>query len=317
MSRPIRISKAHAWYYVENFSRAKQLLFIDQENTHVFCQLLNEASTRYEVKLCAFVLTENSYKLLLYCCHCNLQQFMRHINGLYTQCYNRQYSLSGTLFKGRYQASLLQPHDYPLILFSYILQYSLSNKNLLNSNHLYYQQSRTNIKVDKTLLNQLLKESGKYDNFDELKSVVIPDFVNALLSRKTLPSVIGDANFQLSHCQPNNKMTIKLPMKPDQVGLFILTTAAEFFSIDIKELRKTQRKHTQLTQLRSMTMYLCQQHSHLTLKEIAPLFGLRHFASVSNSIAFFKKQLLTSKQLAIQLDLLSNKLITISHRGNG
>ena len=50
----------------------------------------------------------------------NLSRFMRQVDGLYTQNYQRMKKSDGSLFKGRYKAVLIQADKYLLPLSRYI-----------------------------------------------------------------------------------------------------------------------------------------------------------------------------------------------------
>jgi hypothetical protein len=50
----------------------------------------------------------------------NLSRAMRHINGVYTQCYNRKRKTDGQLFRGRYKSVLVQEDSHLLELLRYI-----------------------------------------------------------------------------------------------------------------------------------------------------------------------------------------------------
>ena len=59
---------------------------------------------------------ENHYHLLIKTHQANLSRAMRHINGVYTQRYNREHKLDGALFRGRYKAILVDSDAYLLHL---------------------------------------------------------------------------------------------------------------------------------------------------------------------------------------------------------
>ena len=62
----------------------------------------------------------NHYHLLVKTPEANLGRAMRHINGLYTQRYNRLRKQDGPLFRGRYKAILVEEDSYQLQLSRYI-----------------------------------------------------------------------------------------------------------------------------------------------------------------------------------------------------
>jgi putative transposase len=62
----------------------------------------------------------NHYHLLLCTPHANLPAFMRQLNGVYTQVFNRRYRLDGSLFRGRYKAIVVQEEFYLMRVIRYI-----------------------------------------------------------------------------------------------------------------------------------------------------------------------------------------------------
>ncbi|WP_419659072.1 transposase [Desulfosarcina variabilis] len=71
-----------------------------------FIYVLHEAIELFALRISAFCLMPNYYHLLVQTPDGNLSRCMRHINGVYTQRFNRAHSLDGPLFKGRYKAIL-------------------------------------------------------------------------------------------------------------------------------------------------------------------------------------------------------------------
>jgi putative transposase len=62
----------------------------------------------------------NHYHLLVKTPEANLGRAMRHINGLYTQRYNRLKNTDGSLFRCRYKAICVEEDSYQLQLSRYI-----------------------------------------------------------------------------------------------------------------------------------------------------------------------------------------------------
>ena len=50
----------------------------------------------------------------------NISRCMRHINGVYTQRFNRVHGCDGPLFRGRYRSILVEAETYLLELLRYI-----------------------------------------------------------------------------------------------------------------------------------------------------------------------------------------------------
>ena len=62
----------------------------------------------YGVRVAAYCLMSNHYHLLLQTPSGNLSRVMRHVNGVYTQRYNRRRNIDGQLFRGRYKSVLVE-----------------------------------------------------------------------------------------------------------------------------------------------------------------------------------------------------------------
>jgi AraC-like DNA-binding protein len=62
----------------------------------------------------------NHYHLVLYTREANLSRLMRHINGVYTQAFNRRHGQVGHLFQGRFKAILVDRDAHLLNLCRYV-----------------------------------------------------------------------------------------------------------------------------------------------------------------------------------------------------
>jgi hypothetical protein len=63
----------------------------------------------------------NHYHLLIETPEANLSRGMRHLNGVYTQSFNRSHSRIGHLLQGRYKGILVEKEGYLLELVRYIV----------------------------------------------------------------------------------------------------------------------------------------------------------------------------------------------------
>jgi putative transposase len=89
MSRPLRIEYPEAWYHVMNSGRRGEAIFVDGEDYLRFLGLLRQASVMWTVRIAGFCLMPNHYHLLVQTPRANLSRFMRHVDGVYTQRFNR------------------------------------------------------------------------------------------------------------------------------------------------------------------------------------------------------------------------------------
>jgi putative transposase len=120
MSRPLRIQYSDAWYHVLNRGRRGEDIFQDDTDLQAFITVLREASVLWNVKIAAYCLMANHYHLLLQTPDANLSRCMRHIDGVYTQRYNRRHAVDGPVFRGRYRSILVDGEAYLIDLVRYI-----------------------------------------------------------------------------------------------------------------------------------------------------------------------------------------------------
>lgn len=106
MVRPLRIEFDGAWYHVMNRGLEKRDIFRDDADRSVFFELLGEISETFALCIHAYSLMDNHYHLLVETPHAQLGRAMRHLNGVYTQRFNRRWRRDGPLFRGRYKALL-------------------------------------------------------------------------------------------------------------------------------------------------------------------------------------------------------------------
>ena len=68
------------------------------------------------LRVAAFCLMPNHYHLLVQTPEGNISRCLRHINGVYTQRFNRRHKVDGQLFRGRYKSILVDADSYLLEL---------------------------------------------------------------------------------------------------------------------------------------------------------------------------------------------------------
>jgi len=121
MARPLRISYPGAIYHVTARGNARQAIVRDEADRQRFVYTLAEMVEHYQVLCHAWVLMENHYHLVLETPHANLSQAIRHLNGVYTQAFNRRHQRGGHLLQGRFKAIVVEKETYLLELCRYVV----------------------------------------------------------------------------------------------------------------------------------------------------------------------------------------------------
>src|SRR3989338_5280796 len=120
MARPLRIEFPEACYHVMNRGSERRNIFLHDTDYEAFLGLLEDAGERWQIKVFAFCLMANHYHLFLKTPQGNLSRVMRHLDGLYTQIFNRTYKRDGPLLRGCYKAIVVDADSYLLELVRYI-----------------------------------------------------------------------------------------------------------------------------------------------------------------------------------------------------
>ena len=121
MARPLRIEFAGALYHVTSRGDRREDIYLDDGDRQLFLEVLEAVCERFNWEVHAYCLMSNHYHLLVETPDGNLSRGMRHLNGVYTQRFNRRHKKVGHVFQGRYKAILVQKENYLLELSRYIV----------------------------------------------------------------------------------------------------------------------------------------------------------------------------------------------------
>ena len=120
MSRPLRIEFPGAVYHVTSRGDRREPIFVDNEDREALLAVVAQGMERFDAQVLAYCLMGNHYHLVLHTRQANLSRLMRHINGVYTQVFNRRHGKVGHVFQGRFKAILVDRDAYLLALCRYV-----------------------------------------------------------------------------------------------------------------------------------------------------------------------------------------------------
>lgn len=99
----------------------REIIFVADEDYQYYLQKLCDGCKKYDCELHAYVLMTNHVHLLITPYSTNgISKVMQYIGRYYVQYFNFQYQRTGTLWEGRYKATLLDSEDYLLTCSRYI-----------------------------------------------------------------------------------------------------------------------------------------------------------------------------------------------------
>ncbi|MFT3819527.1 MAG: transposase [Rubrivivax sp.] len=120
MSRPLRLEFAGAVYHVTSRGDRREAIYRDDADREAQLDVLAHAMDRFDAQVLAYCQMGNHYHLVLHTRQANLSRLMRHVNGVYTQRFNRRHGLSGHVFQGRFKAILVDRDAYLLSVCRYV-----------------------------------------------------------------------------------------------------------------------------------------------------------------------------------------------------
>ncbi|MBB4846268.1 REP element-mobilizing transposase RayT [Paucibacter oligotrophus] len=120
MARPLRIEFPGAIYHLTARGDRREDIFVDDKDRALLLTVLAQGMARFDAVVLAYCLMGNHYHFVVQTRSANLSLLMRHINGVYTQAYNRRHGKVGHLFQGRYKAILIDRDAYLLEACRYV-----------------------------------------------------------------------------------------------------------------------------------------------------------------------------------------------------
>ncbi|WP_425487754.1 transposase [Microbulbifer rhizosphaerae] len=306
MSRPLRLEFPGAWYHVMNRGAARQTIFRDSDCYTAFLDALAEAHSRFDLQIHAYCLMGNHYHLLVHTPRGNLSRGMRHINGVYTQRFNRLQRRDGPLFRGRYKAILVDADSYLLSLSRYIHRNPIETRKPLVGELEDYPWSSYPAYLNRVSLPEWLYRDfvygalGRRNKFQAYRDYVeqgVDADIRAFYQRQRQAPIMGDDSFrarvlgeagEISREVPRCERMLQVPESSDS----LVAVVAEAFDLAVADIyARPGRGRGAWNPARALAMWLCQERAGMTLAEIGRLFGGIHYSGVSQAIRRLKGRL--------------------------
>jgi len=310
MPRPIRIEYEDAYYHVMNRGSGHQAIFHSDVYYQAFMETLSEARERFQLVIHCYCLMGNHYHLLLQTPLGNLGRIMRHINGVYTQRYNRLKHTDGPLFKGRYKAILIEEDAYLLALSRYIHRNPIESKRPLVKNlerfpwssyPAYINKAKAPEWLHRGTLYGMLNQHQKYKAYQAYVAQSSDDEIIKFYDRTNIASVLGRKEFvdwvQEEVIPDLDKKVFVKNVLPKVLTIEqIIMSVAKFYNFEYEHLTQIVKGPDKGLMARKVAMYMCQQLGGYQLDEIMTHFELSHIGSVSYITSQIRKNIRNDRE---------------------
>lgn len=320
MSRPLRIEFENAFYHVMNRGRNHQQIFPAKRYYATFLDCLETAHERFGLRIHCYCLMGNHYHLLVSTPRANLSRAMRHVNGVYAQKFNRMTGADGPLFRGRYKAILVDSSSYLLQVSRYIHRNPVETnrplaKRLEDYRWSSYRAYTGRVSPPRWLeLDTVLEGLGGNPSprtYEEFVDLGIDATTQSFYSQARLKPILGGDAFADNVLQSNQKLSPEIPSLDYEKVISIpeiLAHVATHFEVATDDLMAARRGPGRRNVPRWIAMRLCRDRSGKKLSEIAQIFGLSHYSSVSQTIRRLDRAMVVDESLSQIVDKLSQDL---------
>jgi len=296
VARPIRVNIEGGYYHVINRGRNRMKIFRSSGDYKDFLILLGQCFDQYQAEVVAYCLMSNHYHLLIHTPHANLPAFMRQLNGVYTQDFNRKYHCDGTLFRGRYKAIVVQEEFYLMRVIRYI-HYNPVKAGLVKglaqyafSSHQDYVKGRSQygwLKYQDVMEREWMEGKKGLKGYKPFMKQKDDKEIESFYRAKKIGSILGENDYKdeiaqrYIHNQRYYGGEIPEQRRVLQQGIAerIEKMVSEEYKVDMRELRRARRgvEH----EGRKVAIRLMRERAGLECREIANRFGIGNARSVS------------------------------------
>ncbi len=313
MARRPRIEYENAFYHVTARGNARGRIYRDDFDREMFLSVVSEAYDRFGFIIHAFVLMNNHYHFLIETPEPNLSASMRHINGIYTQLYNKRHKTVGHVFQGRYKAIVVDRDEYYLSLVRYVhrnplctkrpvplqeFKYSghmaILDKNWADKWKKWYDRDivlkefgKKEITAVKNYLAYVHEEKGKSNPFENLVGGY------ALGGRKFADWLWE--NFIDEDEKDASEVSGIQALRPKTEPKKILSVIEKVSKVRAADIFVDGRFQKSSGRMRGLALYIMNKHTSMTQKEIGEQCGGLSSKAVSQTVRRFA-QLLQDKR---------------------
>ena len=313
MARQLRVTYEGAVYHVTARGNERHAIVRDDRDREAWRRTVADMVRHYHVVCHAWVLMDNHYHLVVETPTPNLSRALRHLNGVYTQRFNRGHGRVGHLFQGRFKAILIEKETHLLELCRYVVLNPVRAGAVTHPRLWRWSSYRATVGEESAPpwlhTDWLLAQFGTtvsaaragYRRFvaDGLEPSASP------WSQVRGQIYLGSDRFLEQVAQritgpdgPEIPVSQRRPGRPRVEAL--LVAIAEAYHVDVQALLAPTRRPSEA---RQVALYAARRVAGTDLTEVARQFGLG-YAGVSRRVAAVEAKLLTDHRYRARVQAL-------------
>jgi len=276
----------------------------------------------WNLRVAAYCLMPNHYHLLVQTPDANISRCMRHLDGVYTQYFNRRNDCDGQLFRGRFKSILIEVEQYLLHLVRYIHRNPLKaglvdriDKYPWSSHKGYLSRAEKWAWLYKGFLLSMLskKKSEQLKNYRRFISQKDDEdeIVGKIIEKRRGPAILGSKDFidlikeKFFLKNIDDEIPQSKELAPD-VGR-IKSVICQSYNIKERELLRSKRGVN--NEPRNVAIYLTRRLTGDKLKQIAEHYEIKKYSSVSSIIERMKASITVDRKLQKRIENLHLRIL--------
>jgi REP element-mobilizing transposase RayT len=269
-----------------NRGRSRQKVFLEKNDFEGFLKALAEAHELWGVEIFAYCLMGSHYHLCLRTPEGNLSRVMRHIDGLYTQRFNRTHRRDGPLFRGRYKAIVVDADTYLTSVVRYIHLNPAEAKITQSPDDYRWSSHRAYLDAKRAPKWLAVKEVlGYFKSGQEYHRFIFAgneEKIKDFYGRKHTRPVLGEEGFierikqQVVEMDREHPRYERAVLRP--VIQRVQEAVARAYNVNLDEVVKGHRGRR--SEARKVGMYLVKRLCDITLQQTADNFGVGSYGVV-------------------------------------
>ena len=288
MVRSLRLIEPNLWHHTMNRGQNGREIFLDDEDRERFLDLVGDCGKRWNVWVNAYCLMSNHYHLLLHDEDGRLDRAMRHIDGVYTQWFNRKYRRDGALMRGRYRSRVVQSERYLVEVVRYLHMNPVDAGLAERAGDYEWSSHRGYLGHEdigwlrlEEVLDLLGLELGAHGrDFDAFVHEAVDNAMGVQVRVDRWSPILGDESF-IDSCRQfvRERPQLTDPEIADGRRLAaldvedVIDAACETFELERSQLLQGKRGSRNIPRL--VTLQVCRDRTPTPGKVIAMLFGVR------------------------------------------